>query len=206
MIESYKTIAAEGYAEITEKKSIFIARAVPVSCESEANSVLEGIKKDNANANHNVFAYRVGLKRVDEKYFDGGEPHGTAGLPVLSVMRKEGLLNVMVVVTRFFGGILLGAGGLARAYQASCKAGLNSAGIVTKRLTQVFGVISPYAFSGKIQYDSQFNNYLIKDTAYAENVSFTIYTPFSGAEVFARHINEITNGSAKIIWMECTYT
>ena len=128
-MEQIRTVGKAASAEIVEKKSVFIGYAAPVSSEAEAREFVASIKKKHADARHNVSAYIVSGGIMHSS--DDGEPSGTAGVPVLEVIKKSGVINTVVVVTRYFGGILLGAGGLVRAYSAAAKAAIDAAGVVT---------------------------------------------------------------------------
>lgn len=148
MVE-YKTIKHEASAEFTEKKSKFIGYVKPVSSEKSAIEFIQSIKSQNYNANHNVFAYLLrenGLKR----YTDDGEPQGTAGIPILDLLEKEELVDCAVVVTRYFGGTLLGTGGLVRAYTHGAKLAIGAGGILTMRLYARISVNCSYDFFGKL--------------------------------------------------------
>ena len=114
-MKAFKTVYERAEAEIVEKKSRFIATVLPVEKEEEAEAFLAELRKKYWDASHNVYAYRIGLSKTVERFSDDGEPVHTAGMPILSVLRKEELYNVCVVVTRYFGGTLLGTGGLVRA-------------------------------------------------------------------------------------------
>ena len=129
MPDAYQTILRPGIAEFSEKKSRFISEARPVANEAEARAFLEEIRKKYWDATHNVWAYQLGDHHEITRYSDDGEPAGTAGQPVLNVLKGEGLRNVAVVVTRYFGGTLLGAGGLVRAYGRAARACVEAAGI-----------------------------------------------------------------------------
>ena len=131
-LERYQTVYQGASAEITEKKSRFIAAVFPVSSEEEATEALENIKKQYWDARHHCWAYVIGTEQVTERFSDDGEPGGTAGKPILEVIRGQKLYNVLVVVTRYFGGTLLGTGGLVRAYSSACKEGLAHSTIITK--------------------------------------------------------------------------
>lgn len=129
IMDKIKTVGKAASAEFTEKKSVFIGYAAPVSSEEEARDFIASIKKKHADARHNVSAYVLGGGIMHSS--DDGEPSGTAGVPVLEVIKKSGVTNTVVVVTRYFGGILLGAGGLLRAYSAAARAAIDAAGVVT---------------------------------------------------------------------------
>ena len=204
-MNSYVSVAKTAQGTITEKKSVFTAYVSSAGDEAAAFAFIGEVSGNNAKASHNVYAYRVGVNRTDEKYSDAGEPSGTAGLPVLSVLRKEGLTNVAVVVTRFFGGILLGAGGLSRAYQAACKAGLSSAGLAGMKPYQILTAAVPYAYAGKIIYDAPHYGYIVKDAVYLEDVAFTVHLPVRDAGAFTKRVMDMTNGAAVVTRGECIY-
>lgn len=133
MLETYKTILEGGCGEITEKKSRFIATVRPVKTEEEALAFLEEMKKKYWDARHNCFVYSVGSNREYTRCSDDGEPSGTAGRPMLDVILGEDIYNVAVVVTRYFGGVLLGTGGLVRAYSRAVQEGLAASRIIEKK-------------------------------------------------------------------------
>ena len=145
MLIKYKTIYKEAEAEIIEKKSKFIATVRPVKTEEEAQSFIEEMRKKYWDATHNVFAYQIGERNQIQRFSDDGEPSGTAGLPVLDVLKGEDVKDVAIVVTRYFGGTLLGTGGLVRAYGKAAKEGLLEAGIIEKKLYRRFHVITDYS-------------------------------------------------------------
>ena len=198
MTESYKTISGTGEAEIVEKKSRFIAHAIPVKTEKEAVEHIERIKKRYWDARHNCYAYVLGLENRIQRYSDDGEPGGTAGMPMLEVLNGEDVTDTLVVVTRYFGGTLLGTGGLVRAYGKSTKEGLLAAGIVEKILYREISVTVDYALSGKVQYEAVQGGHKIEDTVYAENVCFKLLVRISLAESFVKNIINVTNGKAEI--------
>ena len=134
MQKEYRTVAAEAFAEFEEKKSKFIATVKPVASEEEAAAFISGLKSRYWNASHNVYAYYICGDNILQKFSDDGEPSGTAGLPVLEAVRKLAVQDVAVVVTRYFGGTLLGAAGLVRAYGRSATLGIEAAGIIKKQL------------------------------------------------------------------------
>lgn len=150
-MQNYKTVREEATAEFTEKRSRFIARVRPVQNEEEALSFLAEVRAENREARHNVYAYICRENNIS-RFSDDGEPSGTAGLPVLNVLTKQGLCDVAVVVTRYFGGILLGAGGLARAYGKSAADGVLAAGTCEMVYSRLFSVSFDYSLLGKIQH------------------------------------------------------
>ena len=191
----YKTVAKEAQAELIERKSRFIATVRPASTEEEALGMLEEMRTRYRDASHNVYAYIIGENNI-MRYSDDGEPSGTAGVPVLEVLRKEGLIDVAVVVTRYFGGTLLGAGGLVRAYGASAKLGLDAAGIVTRTLCDIVKVSCDYTTFGKVQYETLGGGYLVKDTVYEGDVTLYVYTKVEETQEYIEKMCDVTNARA----------
>lgn len=155
----YKTIKEYAQAEFVEKKSRFIGYIMPVSTEEQATEFINKISKQNRDATHNVYAYILKGEQI-KRYSDNGEPQGTAGIPVLDVLQKEGLVNVCVVVTRYFGGIMLGAGGLVRAYSHGASIAVNAAQILHMSPCCVVSLECEYTLYGKLSYI--FPNYNVK--------------------------------------------
>ncbi|UUZ90782.1 YigZ family protein [Paenibacillus sp. P25] len=151
MLAQYRTVKGFGQAEIVIKKSRFIGFARPVESEEEAIQFIEGIKKEHWSATHNCSAYMIGERDEIQKASDDGEPSGTAGKPILEVIKNQGLKNVAVVVTRYFGGIMLGAGGLIRAYTDGAVAGLAAAQQVYRVLHREMLVEIDYTWLGKVE-------------------------------------------------------
>ena len=152
-MESYITIKGYGTDEIVEKKSRFIANVKPIKSEEDAISFVEEIKKKYYDARHNCYAYQLGDRNQIQRYSDDGEPSGTAGMPILDVLRGRDIKDTIVVVTRYFGGTLLGTGGLVRAYSSATKVGIEKAGLIERiaHIRQKFTV--DYTLSGKVQYE-----------------------------------------------------
>ncbi len=198
MLNRFKTINEFGEAEITEKKSRFIASVKPVATEEEAREFILSIKKKHYNAAHNVFAYRIGERNEIEKQSDDGEPSGTAGLPVLDVLRGEDIKNAVIVVTRYFGGTLLGTGGLVRAYGKSAKEGVSAAKVVEKILYKYVYITTDYNSSGKIQYEILQKEHTIYNTEYTDKVKFTVLCEVDKTKGFIKHITDISRGLALI--------
>ncbi len=205
MTERYKTVSGEGEAEIVEKKSRFIAHVFPVESESEALEQIEKTKKKYWDARHNCYAYVIGIDGKMQRYSDDGEPGGTAGMPMLEVLLGEEVKNTLVVVTRYFGGTLLGTGGLVRAYSKSTKEGLLAAGIKECVLYRRINITVDYSLSGKIQYEAAQGGHLTEDTVYAENVLFKLLVKTGSADGFAKRITDVTNGRAEIEMLEELY-
>lgn len=198
MLERYKTILNQGESEIIEKKSRFIATVRPVHTEEEAKKFIEEMKKKYWNARHNVFAYQIGENNEIQRFSDDGEPQGTAGVPVLSVLQTEDIKNTAVVVTRYFGGILLGTGGLVRAYGKAAKEGLLTAGIAEQILYCQFRIHTNYSDSGKIQYEILQGNHIIYDTEYTDSVDFIVFVECPQQSAFLKQMMDITKGQADI--------
>ena len=205
MVLSYKTVKIKAEAEITEKKSKFIATAAPVSTEDEAWLFIEETKKKYKDATHNCMAYRTGTDTISERRSDDGEPPGTAGAPILEVLRKENLINAIVIVTRYYGGIPLGANGLTRAYSSSCAAGINAAGITVKHLMQNMAVTVSYGLSGKFGHEIANRGFLLKDVVYGANVTFYVSHPLDLAARANALYTQISAGKAVIKELDKEY-
>lgn len=193
----YKTIRQRGYAEYEDRKSRFIANVFPVETEEKALEILNAVKKKYSDARHNVYAYVVRENNV-QRYSDDGEPSGTAGMPVLDSIRKRGLTDMLVVVTRYFGGTLLGTGGLVHAYGKSASEGIENAGPVTRTLCDIYSVTTDYTMSGKIEYSLKESEYIIENIEYTDAVTFTVCVPSGNGDKFLKEMTEISLGSAKV--------
>ena len=194
----FKTVLKVGQAEIVEKKSRFIAHAKQVRTEEEARVYIEEIKKKHWDARHNVFAYQIGLKNEIQRFSDDGEPQGTAGKPVLDVLAGEDIKNCVIVVTRYFGGTLLGTGGLVRAYGKSAKDALYDARIAEIDSFVEFGITCEYTFQGKIQYALLQCGYNIKDTIFTKNVKFVVFVEEEKEADFKKLMIDLTSGKVSI--------
>lgn len=199
-MSEYLTIKDNAEAEIVEKKSRFIAHISYVENEDEALEFVEKIKKQYWDARHNCFAYRIWRDKnpVSERCSDDGEPSMTAGMPMLEVLKGAQVLNVVAVVTRYFGGTLLGTGGLVRAYSKAVKEGLENAGTATKKLLTEIAVETDYVYSPKIQYEINSKGYQISNSIYTDSVKLMVLLEDNQIEGFTKRINDITNGSALI--------
>ena len=198
MLASYKTVYSGGEAEIVEKKSRFIASVQPVKTEEEALEFIEKIKKKNWNATHNCFAYAIGERLEIQRCSDDGEPSGTAGKPMLDVLMGGELHNVVVVVTRYFGGTLLGTGGLVRAYSKSVQEGLAQSTVITKYHGCKLNIDTDYTSLGKIQYILGQRGLTILDSIYTDKVTVEVLVPEDLYEEVVSEIVEGTNGQAGI--------
>lgn len=198
MLESYKILKEGGVGELVEKKSKFIATAHPVSTEEEAIQFIEATKKKYWNASHNCSAYIIGENYEIQRCSDDGEPSGTAGRPMLDVLLGEEVRNIVVVVTRYFGGTLLGTGGLVRAYSKSVSEGLKNSVIVEMRLGSRMKVKVDYVGIGKLQYLAAQMDVTILDTLYEEAVEMELILPAHRSEELKEKIMESTNGQGEI--------
>ncbi|MBS5132070.1 MAG: YigZ family protein [Lachnospiraceae bacterium] len=198
MSEEYKAVYEGGEGELIEKKSRFIATVIPAESEEEALAFIEAMKKKYWNATHNCSAYVIGEKGQLKRCSDDGEPSGTAGRPMLEVLEGEGIRNVAVVVTRYFGGTLLGTGGLVRAYSASVKAGLASSVIITKIPGVKLKIETDYTGLGKIQYLLGEMGIRTLDSQYTDHVELDVLVPETMLERVKAELVEGTNGQAKL--------
>lgn len=195
----YKTIKNESKIETIINKSRFIAYCRPVKSVEEANIFIEDIKKRNKDATHNVPVYLIGKKMDIQKYSDDGEPSGTAGVPILSMLKNEGITNVALVVTRYFGGIKLGTGGLVRAYTNSAKSALIASKIIDVSHYIRIKIILDYTLHGKIlNYLSGIENVYINDTIYTDKVTMLIYIDKLDFEQITSNLIDITNSNIEI--------
>jgi uncharacterized YigZ family protein len=198
MLLSYKTVKGYGENEIIIQKSRFICYVDRATTEQEAQEFIQKIKKLHRDANHNCSAYLIGENNQIQKANDDGEPSGTAGVPILEVLKKKDLKDTVVVITRYFGGIKLGAGGLIRAYGTATSEGINHVGIVERKLMRIMSVTVDYTWVGKIENELRSSDYLLKNTNYTENVEFEIYVEESRTEAFVEWMTEITNGKGLV--------
>lgn len=194
MLKKYKTILEQAEAEISEKKSRFIATVRPVKTEEQARAFIEEMKKKYWDATRNVFAYQIGERNEIQRFSDDGEPQGTAGMPILNVLKGEDVKNTAIVVTRYFGGTLLGTGGLVRAYGKSAKEGLLAAGIAELVLYCRYHVTVPYTESGKVQYEILQAGHVLHDTVYTDQVQFVVLVEADVAEQFEKQMTDVLKG------------
>ena len=189
-----------GQGDITEKKSRFIATVRPVESEDEAVSFINETKKKYWDARHNCSAFVIGKRQELTRCSDDGEPAGTAGRPMLDVLLKENIHNAAVVVTRYFGGVLLGTGGLVRAYQQATKAGLSASEIIEKKEGAVLFIRTDYTGIGRLQYLFAQEKITVMDTAYEADVLVKAVIPENDKKRIEKTIIEHTNGTAKLEW------
>ena len=194
----WKCVLEGGCGEIVEKKSRFIATVRPVESEAEASAFIEEMKKKYWDATHNCSAFVIGRRGELTRCSDDGEPSGTAGRPMLEVLLKEGICNTAVVVTRYFGGTLLGTGGLVRAYGAAVKEGLKNSGVVTMRYGTRLQVTADYPDVGRIQHLEAKEGIAQERAEYGVNVRFVLAFPAEEEERICRGITESTDARAEI--------
>lgn len=192
-MEQYLIPAKEGASEYIEKKSRFLGLIVPVTTEAEARAQLDAVKKREYDARHNCWAYILhsGQKRCS----DDGEPQGTAGQPILNVLEREGVQDVLCVVTRYFGGILLGTGGLCRAYTKAAKDALDDAGISELRPWSVLRLDCPYALFERVKLELEKRGGMVISSEYGAQIALTAALPEPGEAVFAKALQELSAGS-----------
>ena len=198
MLEKYKTVYEGGEGEIIEKKSRFIATVRPVNTEEEALAFIEEMKKKYWDARHNCYVYSVGKNREYTRCSDDGEPSGTAGRPMLDVILGEDIYNVAVVVTRYFGGVLLGTGGLVRAYSKAVQEGLAASKVILKQKGIALKITTDYTGLGKIQYIAGERNIPVLDSEYTDKVVMKLLVPVQDVGSVRKAITEGTNGRAGI--------
>ncbi|MCR1949531.1 MULTISPECIES: YigZ family protein [unclassified Clostridium] len=191
---SYITIRDFGEDSFVEKKSEFIGYAKRCESEEEAKAFVSEIKNKHKQATHNCFAYVIGENMGIQRYSDDGEPQGTAGIPILEVMKKSNVTDCAIVVTRYYGGILLGAGGLTRAYTKGASIALKAGGVVEKVNGVRLLFHMDYDMLGKIQYKCNENNWYIEDTEYTDKVVVHILAEVEKANDIEKEIIEISNG------------
>lgn len=205
VLSIYKTVKGYGEHEIVIQKSRFITYIDRVTTEDEAQRFIEKIKKKHWDANHNCSAYLIGERDHIQKANDDGEPSGTAGVPMLEVLKKRGLKDTVVVVTRYFGGIKLGAGGLIRAYGSATSEGLNATGIVERKLMRIFHTTVDYTWLGKLENELRSSRYLIKEIHYLDQVEVETYVASDETDSFIAWMTDLTNGQANIEEGELEY-
>ncbi|MNM89473.1 IMPACT family member YigZ [compost metagenome] len=196
MLERYKTVRKAGEKEIVIKKSRFIGHVKPVETEEDAVSFIEEIKKRHWNATHNCSAYMIGERDEMQKQSDDGEPSGTAGKPILEVIKNQGLKNIAIVVTRYFGGIMLGAGGLIRAYTDGAVAAIEAGEAITRVLHREIYVELDYTWLGKAENELRNKGVRTGETAFADKVTLLCLPLDQEHEVFMNWMTDMTQGQA----------
>lgn len=198
MSEKFREIYKSGTGEIVEKKSRFIAETAHIDTEEDALAFIERIRKKHWNARHHCYAYVVGRRGEIQRFSDDGEPGGTAGKPILDVLLGEEIRNIVVVVTRYFGGTLLGTGGLVRAYSSAAQAGVK-ASVIIERIPGIrIHISTDYTGLGKIQYILGQRAVPVTDSVYSEKVELEILAAREEADAVKAEITEGTNGKAEL--------
>ena len=205
MLPKYYTVKGDGENEIVIERSKFIAHVARTETEVEAQEFIQNIKKAHWNATHNCSAYLIGEHDHIQKANDDGEPSGTAGVPILEVLKKKHLKDTAVVVTRYFGGIKLGAGGLIRAYSKATSEGINATGVVQRKLMRIISTKVDYTWLGKLENELRSSVYLIKEIHYLDNVVIDTYVEEEQTESFTEWMTELTNGQGEISHGELVY-
>lgn len=198
MRKDYQTVKGYGESEIIIQKSRFLTFVDRAETEQEAQDFINNIKQLHRDATHNCSAYIIGEHDNIQKANDDGEPSGTAGVPMLEVLKKQGLKDTVVVVTRYFGGIKLGGGGLIRAYGKATTEGIDAAKVVERKLHHLMKIQVDYTWLGKVENEIRNSNYPLKEINYAETVEFFVYTKANEEMVFTDWITEMTNGQGII--------
>ncbi|URJ46585.1 YigZ family protein [Paenibacillus polymyxa] len=198
MLEQYRTVRGAGNKEIVIRKSRFIGHIQPVQTEEEAAAFIERIKKEHWNATHNCSAYMIGERDEIQKQSDDGEPSGTAGKPILEVIRNQKLKNVAIVVTRYFGGILLGAGGLIRAYSDGAVAAIEAGDAITRVLHREIFVELDYTWLGKVENELRNRSIRTGETMFTDKVTLTCLPLAGDAESFSNWITDLTQGQSLV--------
>ncbi|MCL2099272.1 MAG: YigZ family protein [Oscillospiraceae bacterium] len=194
---SYKTVKKESSAEFTEKKSVFTGRVKPVCSEAEALDFINKIRAEQQNASHNAYAYIIRENNIT-RFSDDGEPSGTAGMPILNVLQKQELTNAAAVVTRYFGGIMLGAGGLVRAYSRAARLGMESAGIAVFENFTEFDVLCSYSDYEKILKYIKSEKIIEDNTQFEADITVSLAVLHDNFEKISKEITDLTNAKAVI--------
>src|SRR5690625_2152448 len=198
MLQSYYTVKKEGMDEISIQKSRFIGYIRRVESEEAAQQFIQEIKKKHADATHNCSAYMIGEHDQIQKANDDGEPSGTAGVPMLEVLKKQNLKDTAVVVTRYFGGIKLGAGGLIRAYGSSTSQAIKTTGVVKRQLMQGFSITIDYTLLGKLENEVRNSEHILETINYLDKVECIVYVVSGKEEAFQGWITNLTSGQAEM--------
>ncbi len=194
-MDEYLVPTKDAVTEFVERRSRFIGHIWVTDTEEEALFCIKEMREKHWDATHNVYAYII--KDGPTRYSDDGEPQGTAGMPVLEVLRREGLHNVCCVVTRYFGGILLGAGGLVRAYAKSCKDAVDAAGISVKRVWKKADLLLPYNLFERMKQELERQEGVLLDTEYSADVLMHVILPEANYEAFCKRVTDLSSGRVK---------
>lgn len=201
----YATIKDRATGEYEEKKSVFIGNVKPIKTEDEAKEFINEIKSKHKEARHNVYAYIIGKNQSIQRYSDDGEPQGTGGIPVLQVIKNNNITDVVVVVTRYFGGVLLGAAGLCRAYTKGASEAIKNGGIIEKIVAVKISIKIDYELLGKVQYAFMQNDWFAENTEYADKVILTAIFESEKLEEVKSEIIELCSGRIEMEKIEEDY-
>ena len=193
-MNGYKTLLQEANDEYIVNKSRFIGSAAPVETPEQALAFLDKIRQQYKDATHNCYAYIIGKNAGIMRYSDDGEPGGTAGMPIIEVMKARGVTNCAVVVTRYFGGILLGAGGLVRAYSQGAAAALNACGVGVMHPTARYLLEVPYPMLGRLEFFLKTEPVIVEEKQFADAVILTLVVRTSDEEAFAARLTNMSEG------------
>lgn len=196
-VSRYLTAAGDGAAEIEVRRSRFIGRVARVTTEEEARAVVDRVRREHGDARHHCSAFVLGPDAGLERSNDDGEPSGTAGAPMLEVLRGRGVSDVVAVVTRYFGGVLLGAGGLVRAYSDAVRAALDEAGVVERRLLDLLDVTVDHADVGRVENDLRGRRVVVRGVDYGVRATLHLAAATAETATLTRTIAEITGGIAE---------
>ena len=195
-MKSYKTIHHRSRFEFEDRKSVFIGEAIPVASEAEALAFIDSVKKHYPDARHHVYAYIVRENAI-MRFSDDGEPQGTAGMPILDIIRKKGLTDIAIVVTRYFGGTLLGTGGLVHAYSASAQGAIEDAQVITYDLYTDISIVVSYSDYQKLSLLFSEFEFRTEDISYGADVKIIGRVLKYNVDSFLKKLTEITSGRAK---------
>ncbi|KGX86323.1 YigZ family protein [Pontibacillus litoralis] len=205
MLNNYLTVKGEGSGELIIQKSRFIGYVKRVETEEDAKAFIQQIKKKHYDATHNCSAYIIGEHDQIQKAHDDGEPSGTAGVPILNVLKQKELKDTVVVITRYFGGIKLGAGGLIRAYSNATSEALATTGIVKRQLMRTMTVTADYTLLGKLENELRASTYQIQHIDYVENVHLHVYVEEGKEQSFTDWMINLTNSQVEITQGDVSY-
>ncbi len=205
MPSDYKTLAHAAHDEFIVNKSRFIGYAAPCETEDEALAFLRQIREKHKDATHNCYAYVIGANAGIMRYSDDGEPGGTAGLPMMEVLKARGVVNCCVVVTRYFGGVLLGAGGLVRAYAKGCAVALKAAQVVRMEISQKILLDVPYPLWDRLNHALKSLPVIVEDTSFGASVEATLLVRYRDLDGTLQKIGALTDARAEALPLEETY-
>ncbi|MDY4517265.1 MAG: YigZ family protein [Candidatus Spyradocola sp.] len=203
---AYKTVAQSGSSQFIINKSRFIGYAAPCTTEEEALAFLASIREKHKDASHNCYAYVIGRNAGIARYSDDGEPSGTAGMPIIEVIKARGVVDVCVVVTRYFGGILLGAGGLVRAYAQGSKVALDAARVVVMHPTCRYAFDVDYSFVGKLDHWLLSQPVLVNEREFGVQVTYDLSVKKEDADGFLKGLTQLSQGRLEPVLLEESFS